>query len=781
MSQSTINKVAVIGAGVMGAQIAAHCANAGYEVVLLDIVPPKAGEKDDRSAIAKGAIAKLLKSDPEPFMSKRFAKRVTPGNLEDDLDKISDCDWIVEAIIEKVEIKHDLYKRLETVRKPGSIVSSNTSTIALNKLVEGMPESFRKNFVITHFFNPPRYMRLLELVAGPDTDPAVLSAIRDFGDKALGKTCVDCNDTPGFIANRIGTLWITAATTDAMDMGLSVEAADAAMGRPVGIPKTGVFGLIDLVGLDLMPLVAGSLSNALSKDDLFNQVFRDEPLFNKMIADGYTGRKGKGGFYRLNRDGGGKVKESINLKTGEYAPSSKPRIESVSQAKKLGLRGFLTHGDTPSQYVWSVMKKTLSYAASLVPEVCDTIDAVDEAMKLGYAWKKGPFELIDEMGPAWFAEQLEKEGIAVPALLKAVGDGTFYKVEDGELMRFTTRGTYEPIVRPEGVLLLADVKRKSEPVLKNGSAKLWDIGDGIYCFEFTSKMNAIDPELLGLLGKSVSYVARKGKGLVIHNEGSNFSVGANLGLALFALNIAAWPEIENMVEAGQETYKALKYAPIPVVGAPFGMALGGACEILLHSDKVVAHGESYVGLVEVGVGLIPGWGGCKEMLVRLSQSKRMPRGPMPAVAKAFETIGTAQVAKSADQAKELGFFREDDVVVMNRDRVLATAKAEALQMAEAGYAPPEPAELRLPGPSGRTALDMALHDFKMKGLLTPHDEVVSGALAHVLTGGNKDHTEVTTEDDIIQLEREAFSGLIRTAGTVARVEHMLETGKPLRN
>ncbi|MCR9257660.1 MAG: 3-hydroxyacyl-CoA dehydrogenase NAD-binding domain-containing protein [Alphaproteobacteria bacterium] len=779
MAKRTIDKVAVIGAGVMGAQIAAHCANAGHEVVLLDIVPKGT---DDRSAVAKGAIAKLLKADPQPFMHKRFAKRITPGNLEDDLDLVADCDWIVEAIIEKVAIKQDLYKRLDGVRKQGSIVSSNTSTIALNKLVDGMPESFRRDFLITHFFNPPRYMRLLELVAGTDTDPEALETIRDFGDKALGKTCVDCNDTPGFIANRIGTLWITAATTDAMDMGLTVEEADAAMGRPVGIPKTGVFGLIDLVGLDLMPLVAGSLSTALPKDDLFNRVFRDEPLFNKMIADGYTGRKGKGGFYRLNREGGGKVKESIDLKTGEYAKSVKPRIDSVSAAKSLGLRGFLTHGDKPSQYVWSVMRKTLGYAASLVPEICGTIDAVDDAMKLGYAWKKGPFELIDEMGPAWFAAELEKDGMPVPELLKKVGDGSFYKVDAGNLQRFTVDGGYETIERPEGVLLLADVKRRSDPVLKNGSAKLWDIGDGIFCFEFASKMNAIDPELLGLLGKSVGHVARKGKGLVIHNEGSNFSVGANLGLALFALNIAAWPEIENMVEVGQETYKALKYAPVPVVGAPFGMALGGGCEVLLHSDRIVAHAESYVGLVEVGVGLIPGWGGCKEMLVRLAQNPRMPKGPMPPVAKAFETIGTAQVAKSAEQAKELGFFRHDDRIVMNRDRVLYEAKQEALRLAEAGYQPPEPAELRLPGPSGRAALDMALDGFKQRGMLTPHDAVVSAALAEVLTGGPEaDHTVPMTEDDVIKLEREHFAGLIRTAGTVARVEHMLETGKPLRN
>lgn len=772
-----IKKACVIGAGVMGSGIAAQIANAGVPVLLLDIVPK---EGNDRSAIAKGAIEKLLKADPAPLMSKAAAKLITPGNTEDDLGALADVDWIVEAVIERLDIKQALYQKLEGKRKKGSILSSNTSTIPLATLMQGLPDSIQADFCITHFFNPPRYMRLLEIVGGPKTRPQVLADIADFGDRFLGKTIVHAKDTPGFVGNRIGVFWMQAAVTAALDLGLSVEEADAIMGRPIGAPKTGLFGLLDLVGLDLMPHVDKSMASLLKADDAYMKIRRDWPLLGKMIADGYTGRKGKGGFYRLNTAGGGKVKESINLQTGEYARSDRARLDSADAAKG-GLKTLVSHKDKGGQYAWKVLAGLLSYAASLVPEIADDVVAVDQGMKTGYNWKRGPFEMIDQMGAAWFAEKLAAEKLPVPPFLAtAAKAGGFYKVEGGRIMHLKPDGSYTPLVRPEGVLLLSDIKLGSKPIMKNGSASLWDLGDGVACLEFHSKMNALDPDSLGLIKNAVDHVGKKMKALVIHNEGENFSVGANIGLALFAANIAMWPMIDDMIATGQSAYKAVKFAPFPVVGAPSGMALGGGCEILLHCAAIQAHAETYMGLVEVGVGLIPGWGGCKEMLLRWQPRARDPKGPMPPVAQAFEAISLAKVAKSAHEAKELRFLREHDSITMNRDRLLYDAKQKALGLAE-GYQPPVPQELRLPGPTGRTALKLAVEGFALQGKALPHDVTVSDALAEVLSGGKTDVTEIVTEDQLSKLEKKAFMTLLRTGPTLARMEHMLSTGKPLRN
>lgn len=773
-----IRKAVVIGAGVMGSGIAAHLANAGVEVALLDIVPDGA---DNRSVIAEGALARMAKADPAPFMSKRAARLVTPGNIEDHLDRVADADWVIEAVLEDLAVKQALYARLEPLLKDGAAVSSNTSTIPLDHLVEGRGDAFRGAFLITHFFNPPRYMRLLEVVTGPSTRPATVDAVRQFADVRLGKGVVDCHDTPGFIANRIGTFWIQAAINAAFDQGLTVEEADAVLGRPMGVPKTGVFALVDLVGLDLMPHIARSMLATLPDEDAYRALYREEPLITKMIADGYTGRKGKGGFYRLNAEGGRRVKESIDLATGTYRPSSKPRLDAVSRAKSGGLRALVDHDDPAGRYAWAVLSRTLSYAAALVPEIADSIDHVDRAMRLGYNWKYGPFELIDQLGAGWFADRLAAEDLPVPKLLDQARDTGFYRTEQGRLQYLATDGGFVDLVRPEGVLLLADVKRVSKPLLKNGSAALWDVGDGVTCFEFTSKMNTLDADTMTLLAKSLALTGEKYKAMVIYNEGSHFSAGANLGLAMFAVNVALWPQIEQLVEAGQAAYKAIKYAPFPVVSAPSGIAVGGACEILLHSAAVQAHAETYTGLVEVGVGLVPGWGGCKEMLLRAIANPRRPGGPMPPVVSTFETIGTAKVARSAVEAQEIGYLRPADGVTMNRDRLLADAKARALDLAR-DYTPPKPQEdIRLPGPTAKLAMDMAVQGLAGAGKATPYDIVVTGALARVLSGGDTDITVPMNEDDILRLEREVFMNLIRQPGSIARVEHMLTTGKPLRN
>ncbi len=778
-----IRKVGVLGSGVMGGGIAAHAANADVPVVLLDV----ASDGVDRSAIARAALERLRKAKPAAFMSAGDARLVTPGNLEDDLGLLADCDWIVEAVVERLDVKQQVYRRVDTVRKPGSIVSSNTSTIPLHKLAEGLPEGFRRDFLVTHFFNPPRYMRLLEIVAGADTRPEAVAAVRAFADLRLGKSVVDCKDTPGFIANRIGTFWIEVATRAAVELGLTVEEADAVAGRPMGLPKTGVFGLLDLVGLDLGPHVAASLLAHLPPDDPYRDARHDWPLMQRMIADGYTGRKGKGGFYRMDRSRGGKTMQAIDLAGGEYRDTVEPRLDSVRAAKaagrEAGLRALVEHPDRGGRFAWRMLSQVLAYAASLVPAIADDVASVDEAMRSGYSWERGPFELIDQLGPAWLAERLAAEGREVPPLLRTVGDGTFYRVEGGRLQNLGVDGAYRDVARPAGVLLLADVKRASEPVAGNASASLWDVGDGVLCWELHTKMNALDEGALRLLATALETVdGSRFRALVLHNEGANFSVGANLGVALFAANLAMWPAIEEGTAQGQRVFKALKYAPFPVVGAPTGMALGGGCEVLLHCAAVAAHAETYMGLVEAGVGVVPGWGGCKEMLGRWARNPKRPGGPMPAVTKVFEMLSTAYVSTSAAEAQEALFLRPTDTITMNRDRLLADAKARALEMLAAGYAPPEPAELHLPGPAGRVALGMAVDGFRTAGKATPHDEVVAKRLAVVLTGGpDADVTVPLTEDDLSRLEREAFLDLVKTPGTLARMEHMLATGKPLRN
>lgn len=810
-----INKVAVIGSGVMGASIAAHIANSNTQVILLDIVPDGA---EDRSILAKSAIDKLLKADPAPLTHKRKAKLITPGNLEDDLDLLKDVDWIIEAVLEDIQIKHSLYEKVFEVKKESAVLSSNTSTIPMHVLNKNMDDKQRSNFMITHFFNPPRYMRLLELVTPDNVDKESAKVISDFCDVSLGKDVVNCNDTPGFIANRIGCYWMTCGVIDAIKMDVSVEIADAVLSRPIGVPKTGLFGLMDLIGIDLMPLIAKAFSSTLPKSDEFIKIYEEPKVVSEMIAGGYTGRKGKGGFYRLNTENGGKVKEVKNLQSGEYYAAERPKPESVDAARD-GLANLLDHEDIGGKYARSVMLKTLAYTASLVPEIAGDIHSVDEAMKRGYNWKYGPFELIDRLGSdkvsgaEWLINALEKEGMEIPELLKTAGNRSFYQQNEGVLSYLSVTGEYQPVKRAEGQSMLADYIAGKEPILKNPSARLWDIGDGIACLEYTSKMNSVDPLILEMIMKSVEVVKKDFKGLVIANDSDNFCVGANIGVLLFAANVAAWKQIRGIIKQGQDSYMALKYAPFPVVVGVSGMALGGGCEILLHADAVQAHVETYTGLVEVGVGIIPGWGGCKEMIIRHLQSEETKRlsiaqmggmfalaakqaikgegaaslthpiqtvNAMPAISKAFQYIATAQVAKSAEEAKDMMILQEKDGISMHRSRVLPDAKAKCLKLSERYIAPLAPT-FQLPGKTAEAALLMAVDGFVKSGKATTHDKVVSSALAKVLSGGDTDITKGITEQQLLDLELEIFMELVKTKGTMDRVEHMLETGKPLRN
>jgi 3-hydroxyacyl-CoA dehydrogenase len=766
-----IERVAVIGAGVMGASIAAHLANAGIPVDLLDIVPKQG---DNRNAIAEGAIAKLLKAEPQPFMHHKNAQLLTPGNIEDDLPRLAKADWVIEAVLEDLEIKQTLYQKIDAVCRPETLISSNTSTLPLSLLTRNQPDSFKRRFMITHFFNPPRYMRLLELVASPVLDAELLKIVSTFADVRLGKGCVLCNDTPGFIANRIGTFWIQTALLEAIAMKLTAEQCDAAM-TLFGIPKTGVFGLLDLVGLDLMPHILDSFKHTLPPTDRLNKIAEVPSLLQTMIGKGLTGRKGQGGFYRLQPGAGHKVKQAIDLQSGEYRPSEKFAIKGVSHQPD-ALRAFLTGDEALSHYVWRVLSATLSYTAGLIPEIAADIVAVDTAMRLGYNWRYGPFELLDRLGIDWFVETLEQKH--VPELLAA--KQSLYRVENAELQFRDQSGGYFPVQRQDGVLLLSGIKRHGPPLLTNASASLWAIGDGIACLEFHSKMNTLDTDSLSLIQQSIGIIKQGFKGLVIYNEAEHFSAGANLTLLVPAIIQQDWETVKAIVKLGQQSYQLLKYAPFPVVGAPSGLALGGGCEILLHCDAIQAHAELYMGLVEVGVGLVPGWGGCKELLRRWQDFPKRPGGPMPFIAQTFETIGFAKVSKSAQEAPKLLFLSKNDGITMNKDRLLADAKARTLALVS-GYTPPEPAMYVLPGASARAALDIAARNLLLAGKASAYDVEISQQLAYVLTGGDSDITQTLTEQDLLDLELEAFLTLVQQPGTLARLEHMLKTGKPLRN
>ncbi|MGR9116216.1 MAG: 3-hydroxyacyl-CoA dehydrogenase NAD-binding domain-containing protein [Gammaproteobacteria bacterium] len=766
-----IEKVAVVGAGVMGAGIAAHIANAGVPVYLLDIVPENSRR---RNAVAEAAIERLRKSEPAALMHPKNARLITPGNIEDHLDKLAGVDWIIEAVIEDLTVKQDLYRQLERVCSPETLISSNTSTLPLRWLTQKMSEAFKRRFMITHFFNPPRYMRLLELVAGEALAPDWLDAVLEFADRRLGKGCVLCKDTPGFIANRIGSYWLQSGLLEAIELELTVEQSDMLISKPFGIPKTGLFGLLDLIGLDLIPHILEGFDRMLPEDDPFRQINRTPELMQRMIADGYTGRKGKGGFYRLRNQDGKRVKEAIDLVNGAYRPCVKPDPGAFEGE----LQALLSREDKFGRFAWRVMAKTLNYAAGLVPEIADDIVAIDTAMKLGYNWRYGPFELLDRIGVAWFIERLQSENLPVPPLLEFAEP--LYKSESGKLQFADLSGRYNPVPRAPDTLLLADIKLQGPPLLTNASASLWDIGDGIACLEFHSKMNTLNMETMTLIRQGIDRVRQGFSALVIYNEAEHFSAGANLHLLMSAIASHDWSCIEDFLRQGQQTYLALKYAPFPVVGAPAGLALGGGCEILLHCDAIQAHAELYTGLVEVGVGVVPGWGGCKEYLRRQLQNPKRFGGPIPPVKQAFETIGMAKVSKSAFEAKELLFLAPGDGITMNRERLLADAKAKASALVT-DYQPPESWQYRLPGKTGQILFGMAAMTLHWLGKATAYDVEVGKRLAFVLCGGDTDHTEELSEAEVLELERNAFMQLVKRPETTARLEHMLKTGKPLRN
>ena len=767
-----IRRAAVIGAGTMGSGIAGHLANTGVEVVLLDV----AGAAPDRDAVARSAIERMRSWQPPPLMHLDNAARITAGNVADHLDRVSDCDWIVEAIVERIDVKRDLYDALDRVRRPGSIVSSNTSTLPLSLLTERMSSAMRSDFCITHFFNPVRFMRLLELVHGPETRPEVIELLARFCDVALGKGVVHCRDTPGFLANRVGVHALQAGLLEAVAQGVTVEEADAVMARPMGIPKTGLFGLYDLIGLDLMLDVASSLAMALPPDDPFQRVAEGIPLTRDLVSRGYTGNKGAGGFYR----GGADAREVVDLRTGEARPVERASVAAALAGERDGLRALAGHPSPAGRFARRVLAHALGYAASLVPEVSDEVVPIDEAMKLGYGWSRGPFEMIDSLGADWFRDLLAAEGFPIPPVLDALGDSSFYRTRNDRVVHFVMGRGHLPLERAPGVVRVDDFRRLASPMLSNRAASLWDIGDGVACLEFHTKANALGPESMALMREALDRVAERHAALVIHSDAPHFSVGFNLEFVRACIAERRWQALDDGLVEFQQTCRAAKHAPFPVVSAPSGMALGGGCEVLLGSDLVQAHANVVVGLVEPIVGLVPAGGGCKEMLLRWTRDAGDDETRSAGALRVFELIGMGRTATSPELARPLRLLRAKDRTTMNRDRLLADAKASALELA-GGYEPPATPALLAPGAPAYAAMRAMLDDLAEKGVALPHDVVVSRCLARVLAGGDAKAGERVDEEALFGLEREAFLTLSRTPETAARIAHMLDRGRPLRN
>ena len=771
-----IKSAAVIGAGTMGLGIAGQLANAGVPVVLLDIP----SESDNRNAVCERALERLLDERQPGLLHESFVERITIGNIEDDLDKISDADWIAEAVVERLDIKKALYRDIDAVRKQGSIVSSNTSTIPISLLVEDMPASFRAEFAITHFFNPVRYMRLLELVQGEDTRREVIECLDEFCDRKLGKGVVICDDTPGFLGNRVGVFAIQKALHTAIDMGLSPEQADAIFGRPLGIPKTGVFGLYDLIGIDLMSDVAASLESILPGDDPFHAVAAKPPVMVRMIESGLIGNKGgNGGFYQPADPGKGVSRKTLDFATFEYRDTEPCKPQAAIDAELSGdFTPLLTREDELGRFAWEVLSHTLCYAASLVPDVNTSLVAIDDAMKLGYNWIRGPFEMIDVIGVDRFIAHLESEDREVPAFLRTAAGESFYRAKKRKLRFLESDGGYSKLRRAKGVRRFSELSRTLKPIEENAAASLYELRHGIGLIEFHSKANALGPESMQLIEYAVGHATKNLRGLVIHNDAQHFSCGADLGTILGFVEIGDMAGLDAFLDHYQKTLQSMRYAPVPVVAAPSGLSMGGGFEVLLHTDKVIFHANSVTGLVESLVGVVPGGGGVKEMLYRWFEHE----GDITKAAwNAFMNIGYGKTARSPLEARELAMFRDGvDDWIMNRDRLLK-AGMDAVRELAPGYAVEERQPLAMPGRDAWREMQDWLRAAHEKGHLTPHDVTTGAQIAMIVTGGDIDAGTELTENDLFNLERKAFVTLGQTTETRDRIRFMLEHGTPLRN
>ncbi len=795
MSMPAIRKVAVLGAGVMGTGIAAHLANAGIESLLFDIVPDGA---TDRNVLANKGIETAKKLKPAPLFRKEYAARITACNMADDGPRLAECDWIVEVVVERLDIKKKVFSWVAEHRKPGSIVSSNTSGIPLADMAADMSEEMRAHFLVTHFFNPVRYMRLLEIVQGEHTDQAVVDQVAAFGDKVLGKGIVYCKDTPNFIANRIGTYGMASVFRHMQEEGLSVEQVDAIFGAAMGRPKSAVFRTADVVGLDTLRHVFDNLHEYLVDDDE-REIFKLPAVVDKLLADGRAGQKSGAGFYKKTKVKGKTVILALDPETLDYKEQEKVRFPSIGAAKKavkqgkLGkaLQAMVYGDDDAAKAAWRATADTLIYSAKRIPEIADDVVNVDRAMRWGFGWELGPFQTWDAIGVRKSVEKMQAEGREVPGWvleMLAGGQESFYARTDAGTPTYAQRGggtTEVPF--PAGQLFLSDVKAARGTVKTTGSASLLDLGDNILGLELHSPafMNALDQDIIGLYSEALDQLDDgKWDGLVIASEDPRaFCAGANLAMIGMAIGQKAWDQLEQQIASLQALVMRAKYSDRPVVTAPHGMTLGGGCEVAMHSAATVAAGETYIGLVEVGVGLIPGAGGCKELLVRYLGD--IPQGvdydPNPFVQKVFEQIGMAKVAAGAGDARAAGFLRPTDRVAMNVDRRIYDAKALARGLADSGYSAPEQRSVKLPGPTGKAAIELFLYQMKEGGFISEYDAYVGKTLAGVLTGGDIAWGTSLDEDRLLELEREAFLHLCGQAKTQERIAHFAMTGKPLRN
>ncbi len=792
-----INKVAVLGAGVMGSSIAAHLANAGIQVLLLDIVPMEPNEAEKKAGLAPGdrvvrnriaaaGLEGLKKVKPAAFFLPAYASYIETGNFDDDISKLRECDWVIEVVVENMEIKKRLFsEKVAPNLKEGGVLSTNTSGLSVNEMAESLPEAARKNFLATHFFNPPRYMRLLEIIPNRYTDPAVVRFMAGFIEKRLGKGIVYAKDTPNFIANRIGVFSICNSMRHMIEMELTVEDVDAVSGPATARPKSAVFRTADLVGLDTLQHVANNAYETLVKDEQ-REVFRLPGFIGEMVKKGLLGNKSNQGFFKKEEGENGSAYFYYNYTSGEYAPSRRPTFVSVETAKPIDdpgkrLQAVLSGTDKGAVFAWKCLRDTLIYAFNRIPEIADEVVNIDNAMKWGYNWDLGPFEMLDAIGVKNFVNRCEQDGVEVPAGLKEIE--RFYKFENNKDYFYSVlTNEYREAARPAENISISLLKRSGRVVEKNGGASVLDLGDGVFCIEFHTKMNSIGNEILSMIQQGIKRAEQDGVGLVIANEGKVFSAGANLMLIAMAIAEGAYDEIALTVKSFQKAMMAIKYSKIPVVAAPHSMALAGGCEVCLHADAMNPHAETYMGLVEIGVGLIPAGGGTKEMAVRaikLAEENETDVGPF--IVKNFSNIALAKVSTSAAELRSMGFMRHGDTVTMNVDKRIFDAKQKAIALA-ANYRPSKPLiDLRAPGRSVAATIKSQIWNMKMGGHVTEYEEFLGSTIADVITGGDVPAGTPITEEYLLDLEREAFLKLCGQKKTLERIQHMLKKGKPLRN
>jgi 3-hydroxyacyl-CoA dehydrogenase len=802
-----IKKAAVLGAGVMGATIAAHLTNAGIECVLLDIIPFALTEADKaqgltekspawRNRFAQNGLDGVLKAKPAGFYTKRNAAMIRIGNFEDNLGWLAGVDWVIEVVVENLKIKQELFAKVEKIVGPNCIVTTNTSGIPIRDISANFGPRFKERFMGTHFFNPPRYMKLLEIIPGAQTKPEVVGYMSQFCEQVLGKGVVLCKDVPNFIGNRIGVFDISNAVRLTVEKGLKIEETDAIIGKALGRPGTAIFGTLDLVGLDTGFHVMNNLYAAVPDDEM-REMFAPSEVMKKMMELKWLGNKTKQGFYKTTKEPDGRsAKLALNLQTLEYHPAGRPQFDSVSDAKKrsdegvaVTMRAMFNGTDVAAEVTREYLCSNFIYAANRLPEICDTIVGIDNAMKWGYNHQLGPFESWDAVGLREAVEVMKKLKKKVPKKIEEMlkkGHNRFYlNKEDGRYFYDFEKGDYVRLEPNPRIILLPELKERNKTVRKNGSATLVDMGDGIACLEFHTKMNAVDAGMIQMIFESCDVVEKDFAGMVVGNHGTNFSAGANIFQVLVAIQRGDWDLLEKLIEDFQNANMRMKYLAKPVVSAPAGLTLGGGCEMTMHAAKCQPCGETYIGLVEVGVGVIPAGGGCKELMVRVTEG--IPDGVIDAgmnlqhvYAKAFENIATAKVATSAVEAMELGYIRRTESISLGRDQQLWEAKQAALGLAKY-YRKPKPVQIPVMGENLRGLADAILYNMRHGNFATDYDVHIARKVAYILSGGDCAEGTLVSEQEILALEREAFLSLCGEKRTQDRIMYMLTNGKPLRN